>query len=220
VSQIWERSPKVTDELSPYEGDIENLTEEDVIFFDARYELPNADKWISRNSSRYVLPIYDTHGVPRGYVARQGYRPKRDGVFYPSPLYGRSSGQKAYTFMHARGPVQSFYRCSHWYKDGAALVLVEDQLSAIKAAHAGFNSCALLGMPVAAIGSYSGADRIREIASLRPKEVVVAMDEDATDKAFQFARNWGMAFNKCRVALLDSDIKDTPLADIREVLGL
>lgn len=210
MSQIWQQSAKATQDLNPYEGDIENLTDEDVVFFRERYELPTAEMWISRNSSRYVLPIYDMHGASRGYVARQGWP--------DSPLAGKSAGQKAYTFMHVRGPVQSFYR--NIANAIGVLVLVEDQLSAIKCAYAGFDSCALLGMPVAAIGSYSGADRIREIASLRPTEVVVAMDADATDKAFQFARNWGQAFHKCRVAILDRDLKDEKLDDIREVLGL
>lgn len=210
MSQVWQQPAKATQDLNPYEGDIENLTDEDVVFFRERYELPTAEMWISRNSNRYVLPIYDTHGASRGYVARQGWP--------GSPQAGKSTGQKAYTFMHARGPVQSFYKGNEL--GTSCLVLVEDQLSAIKCAYAGFNSCALLGMPVAAIGSYSGADRIREIASLRPTEVVVAMDADATDKAFQFARNWSMAFNRCRVAILEQDLKDTPLNDIREALSL
>lgn len=212
MSQVWQTPAKATQDLNPYEGDIENLTDEDVVFFRERYELPTAEMWISRNSNRYVLPIYDTHGASRGYVARQGWP--------DSPLAGKSTGQKAYTFMHARGPVQSFYRAPYTHDCTGVLVLVEDQLSAIKCAYAGFDTCALLGMPVAAIGSYSGADRIREIASLRPLEVVVAMDADATDKAFQFARNWSMAFNRCRVAILEQDLKDTPLNDIREALSL
>lgn len=217
MSRIWDASPKKATELNPYEGPIFELSREDSIYFHDVYELGVTDRfgYIKRNETRYLLPILCPSGRVRGYVARQGWA--------GSPLEGESWGQKAYTYMHAAGPVQSFYDV-HDYSTrchaSRSLVLVEDQLSAIKTALSGFRSCALLGMPVAASGSYSGADRIREIASLRPSEVIVAMDADATDKAFQFARSWGMAFNKCRVAILERDLKDEPLDDIREVLGL
>lgn len=210
MSRVWDASPKKATELNPYEGPMYDLTKQDAEYFFTEYSLPFlwSSAFIKQNATRYLLPIRSPLGQTRGYVARQGWA--------GSPLEGKSGGQKAYTYMHASGPVQSFYAGAKT----STLVLVEDQLSAIKTSLAGINSCALLGMPVAASGSYSGADRIREIASLRPSEVIVAMDADATDKAFQFVRNWGLAFSKCRVAILERDLKDEPLDDIREVLGL
>lgn len=211
MSRVWDASPKKATELNPYEGQLCELGLLDEKYFNERYELPAlwSAAYIKHSGTRYLLSVLNPSGQTRGYVARQGWA--------GSPLEGKSGGQKAYTYMHAAGPVQSFY----WAGEAnSQLVLVEDQLSAIKVARAGLRSCALLGMPVAAAGSYSGADRIREIASLRPSEVIVAMDADATDKAFQFARNWGLAFNKCRVAILERDLKDEPLDDIREALGL
>lgn len=213
MSKIWDSTPKKATELNPYEGPMYDLTKQDAEYFFTEYSLPIlwSSAFIKQNATRYLLPILSPLGQTRGYVARQGWA--------GSPLEGKSGGQKAYTYMHAAGPVQSFYGGTY-SPPGSPLVLVEDQLSAIKTALAGFRSCALLGMPVAATGSYSGSDRIREIASLRPSEVIVAMDADATDKAFLFARNWGLAFNKCRVAILERDLKDEPLDDIREALGL
>lgn len=210
MSRVWDASPKKATELNPYEGPMYDLTKQDAEYLFTEYSLPFlwSSAFIKQNCTRYLLPIRSPLGQTRGYVARQGWA--------GSPLEGKSGGQKAYTYMHASGPVQSFYVGAKT----STLVLVEDQLSAIKTSLAGINSCALLGMPVAASGSYSGADRIREIASLRPSEVIVAMDADATDKAFQFVRNWGLAFSKCRVAILERDLKDEPLDDIREVLGL
>jgi hypothetical protein len=113
-------------------------------------------------------------------------------------------------------PVQSFY--SHVYNLATdPLVLVEDQLSAIKLFSTGkYNACALLGVPND--GSI-GVDRVREISKIPCSEVIVALDADATENAFQFVRKYGMAFKKIRVAILSKDIKDTQKAIFQEVLG-
>jgi len=107
-----------------------------------------------------------------------------------------------------------------WYLKRASadsLIVVEDQLSAIKLYSHGFSAVALLGVPG---DGNIGADRVRELASWSRGEVIIALDADATDKAFEFARRWGMAFRKLRVAILERDLKDEPAANFGEVLGL
>jgi hypothetical protein len=62
--------------------------------------------------------------------------------------------------------------------------------------------------------------KVREMQRLRPDEVLLALDSDATATSFRYAREFGLAFNKFRVVLLERDLKDTKLSDIPTVLGL
>lgn len=215
MSAKWQQQQVLTTspaDLTPYEGAIDELTLRDTAYFQDRYEIPAnvSHVYIKRGDGiRYLLPIWTPHGAVRGYVSRAPW---------PGAPLQTYFGKKALTYMHERGPVQSYYRSVGTTR---TTVIVEDQLSAIKASVAGFNAWAMLGMPVSEnLTGYNGADRVREIASLQPQEVVVALDADATDKAFWFARKWGLAFNSIRVAILERDIKDTPLADIPAALGI
>jgi hypothetical protein len=203
----------VSTQLNPYTGPILPLTEEDREYFRRKYEIGSgyAAGFINRAGlPRYILPILAPNGAVRGHVLRTGW--EGSPIAPPYPVY-----KKALTYMCAAQPVQSVYLTS--YDDdrrvGIPLVLVEDQLSAIKLHSAGYNAVALLGVPND--GSI-GADRVREIARLPCSEVIVALDADATENAFQFVRKYGMAFKKIRVAILEKDIKDTPKACFHEVL--
>lgn len=200
-------------DITPYTGFILPLTAEDYDFFRNVYELDAilAARYIARaGEPRYILPIYAPNGNVRGHVAREGWP--------GSPVRAARPAQykKALTYMcMPNAPVQSFYYSSTEFP--MPLVLVEDQLSAIKLFSTGrYNSCALLGVPND--GSI-GVDRVREISKLAGSEVIVALDADATENAFQFVRKYGMAFKKIRVAILSRDIKDTPEAMFQEVLG-
>lgn len=110
--------------------------------------------------------------------------------------------------MHAKGPVQS------WYLDTSnRLVLVEDILSAIRVQQLGLSACALLG-------THLNNDKVREISLFKPGEVIIALDEDATDEAFKLAGRWGLAFPKIRVAILERDFKDDTDQNILRTLGV
>jgi len=210
VSQHWEKTPGKTGGcLTPYTGQLDMLTPADLAYFDGHYEIPFAHRFIQRgmDGSRYALPIFAPNGDTRGYVLRKGWA--------GSPLDGWSFGdKKALTYMHKAAPVQSSYIATG--QPTRPLVLVEDQLSAIKLFTDGYNAVALLGVPN---GGNIGADRVREIARIQAGEVVVALDADATTNALEFVRKYGMAFRKIRVAILDRDLKDTPKRQFREVLG-
>lgn len=211
MSQQWERTAKAASQMTPYTGPILPLTEEDWDFFFRVYELPAdyALRYIRRAvEPRYILPIYAPNGDVRGHVAREGWPGSPIRADRP-PAY-----KKALTYMcMPNAPVQSFY----YRPDCRPLVLVEDQLSAIKLFSAGYNAVALLGVPND--GSI-GVDRVREISKLPCSEVIIALDADATENAFQFVRKYGMAFKKIRVAILEKDIKDTKKAMFQEVLGI
>lgn len=220
----WLTPAKESTELNPYEGVIKPLTAEDYSYFSSKYEMRRSSSLLAgigrAGCCRYFLPIWSPSGVARGAVARLPWE--------SAPLKYHSFSTvstKALTYMHAFGPVQSFYPALVYASEPELgeqrpLVIVEDQLSAIKTAQAGYNVMALLGQPGSPnVRSYSGHDRVREMQSLKPESVIVALDADATEAAFQFARKWGLAFPKIRVAMLERDLKDTPLADIPDVLG-
>lgn len=210
VTGVWPAQP-----LRPYTGPLYALSTEDLEFFKSRYELNTvpAMRGIMRGADdRYALPIFDARGIERGIVLRQPWG--------GAPIYGCSLIKpKADTYVSRRGPVQSHYGTQSAARHNA-LVVVEDQLSAIKLAAHGYPSVALLGTPADKIGTYSGSDRVAELSRRGAvlDEVIIALDSDATEDAFMFARKWGHAFRRLRVAILSSDIKDTPSSEFAEVL--
>lgn len=185
-----------------YEGALHGLTEEDLAFFRERYEITPPLGWYRNDYDEYVLSIHNPLGYTRGYNVRQPWP--------GAPIKGRPDKPKTRVWMHAAGPMQSFH--THGVA-GDVLVLVEDQLSAEKARQAGIGAVALMG-------THLNADKVREIAMLRPKEVIIALDADATGLAFKHARAWGMAFNKTRVAVLEQDLKDCNMDEISIILGV
>lgn len=201
----WE--PK---KMRPYTGTLEKPLVSDRRYFFERFGLDGqvSDAYIRVNDrDEYVLPVGDLNGYVRGYVVRQ---PAWKGDPEP-PRTGIIGRPKALTYFHVDAPLQALYRPGRQLSD--ALVVVEDQISAMKIAQEGVTAVALLGTHV-------NAERVREWSQLRPREVVIALDPDATAAAIQIARTWGLAFDKMRVALLSEDPKDTDNADLLPELGL
>lgn len=95
------------------------------------------------------------------------------------------------------------------YYDG--VYLVEDQISALKLWQVASVRA------VALIGTHLSANAIAEIQS-HANNITIALDADATAKAFMLARRWGPAFKSCHVQVLTCDIKDMPSSDIQEMV--
>lgn len=208
--KIYKHEPKHDGkgQLNPYIWDILPLQDIDLDYFAERFGLEGnvASKYIKRTPwGCYLLPILKPNGTTVGHVMRQPW-----GGEPVSPRNPGSDGPKSVTYTHAAYPFMSYYPVRHGC---TTTVIVEDQLSAIK--------CAQVGIPAwALLGTHMDHNKVREIASLVPKEVLFALDPDATANAFTMARDWGLAFNKCRVALLQRDLKDTPVSDIPSTLGV
>lgn len=209
------------DRLNPYDGETLQLTIADEVYFDKAYELERrvAVRYIRRSlDGRYALPVFGPAGLERGIILRQPW----PGAPITRPEY--PAGQpKAVAYWHAHGPRQAIYEHPTQRPRVRRLLLVEDQLSALKALESGLfrHTVALLGTGGSVkLGSLGGTDAIRELSMLRPQEVIVAFDKDATERGFKWARKWGLAFPKVRVAMLERDIKDTPLSDIADALGI
>lgn len=198
--------------LTQYTGALDPLTDEDHRFFEEKYGII-VPRIMRGDLGMYAMPVMPPHGTDRrGVVLRKPWA--------GSPLDTPAAGaKKALTFQERRGPLQAFYK-AHGGPGvlHQALVVVEDQLSAMKVAEVGFNAVALLGVP--GNNGDLGADRVRELSTYPVEQVIVALDADATSNALLFARKWGYSFRKLRVAILERDLKDTPKADIAGVLGL
>jgi hypothetical protein len=194
-----------------YTGPVLPLTIEDEAFFLNTYELPSPrvrGKIMRSYDGRYILPIL-WQGEDRGYVLRRPW----DGAPIEQPWRGRKSD--VYLNDQSR-PQQALYAGWPPLHVGATVVIVEDQLSAIKVSTVDgpyFGAVALLG-------SHLNTEKVREIALLRPDTVLFALDADATSLSFRYAREFGLAFKASRVVILERDLKDTKLADIPRILGV
>lgn len=203
--------------LRQFTGQLEQLSADDRRFFLDHYEIPQdvavRNIRVSPETGRYALPIWGPANAERGIVLRTPW------VGAPRVAEGFRL-PKADTYKANAEPLQSHYFVDP--RDGyPQLVLVEDQLSAIKLSAYGVDSVALLGVPDVRYNGYSGTDRVMEIARrAKGREVLVALDADATELAFLFARKWGHAFQSIRVVMLTRDLKDTSARDFREVLGV
>jgi hypothetical protein len=187
----------------PYTGETLSLTEADHDYFLERFEIEACKHGIQVSSDgRYVLPVRDLYNRKRGIILRQPW----SGCFR-GPVYGKP---KSDIYMHEEGPAQSWHGVPG---RGQTVVIVEDSLSAMKIAENTERAA------VALLGTNLNAERVREIASIKPSEVLIALDYDATAKAFAMARKWGLAFPSTRVILLSQDIKDTPRSRLRGILS-
>lgn len=210
MSIKWEPTAKKDRELRPYSGSLNLLDAADLSYFSSRYEIPEgmaaAHIRVARDCGKYALPIWDPAGIQRGVVLRQPW---------PGAPRSGGSGPKADTYKNTFGPLQSHY----FTGADTPMVVVEDQLSAIKLAAYGYNSAALLGVPEVRYSGYSGVDRVTEIAR-RARSVIIALDNDMTEVAFLFVKKWAGMFDKLRVAILARDLKDTPASEFAKVLGI
>jgi hypothetical protein len=206
---------KVADKpLKPYTGRLDPLEDRDTEFFLQRFGIPQstASHYVRvTGRDEYAFDIDNPREMTRGYVIRQPVwkglpAPPRDGC-------GILGYPKALTRMHASGPTQGWFNATSEEQPGT-IVLVEDQVSALRAAVAGVRAVALLG-------TYMDGEKVREIAQQKPREVIIALDADATEQAFGLARRWGLAFRSTRVAMLPCDIKDMASDDeILTALGV
>lgn len=183
--------------LKPYFGEYRQLAEDEKAFLLHRFALHSWPAYaIGMNErGKFVFDVRDANGYGRGYLVRE--------CTWGDPC----DRAKTRLWMHTEAPSQSFYRA-----DDASIVLVEDVISALKVYQSGHTSVALLGTTL-------NEEKVREIAQLRPNEVVIALDKDATQQSFKHARKWGLAWNRVRVAMLEKDLKDER-RNVEEILGL
>lgn len=194
-----------TPEIRPYTGRMMPLYGESTWFFKERYNICYTgffeDCTAGDKTGRYILPIYDPTGTVRGYTSRRPW----DGA----PIQDKTDRPKSLTYWHTAGPLISWYG----EKGVSRAILVEDQLSAVRFI---MNRDDTDNAAVALLGTGINEAKIAEIQR-QVDHVTIALDADATGQAFAMARKWGQAFKSCRVLVLEQDIKDMPLEQLRNI---
>lgn len=224
---IAEERTRALARLRPYERPILPLSAEDWCYFRDRFGIDGNTEIGVTNSDEYVLPVRGWDGKLRGHVVRQ---PVWKGM-PKAPRIGRegywdvtdeAGAQVAGLSQWCKMPKTVLYPCSTqpmlaWYNsalvDFSHLVVVEDQISAIKVAE-NVTQC------VALLGNGMNVEIVRDIIRTRPRVVTIALDPGAEGQAQNLAKKWGLYFEKTRVVMLEADPKDLPVNDLIEELGL
>ena len=185
--------------LGPYRGLLSEVSRESEVWFLERFEIPPqvlAECGVSwaPTEARYYLPIRGPHARSLGYSLR---------TFYP-----KDGMPKVFTFKEDDGMELMAWYISN-YED-TRVVLVEDQISAMKLKFLGLNSIAL-------IGTHLNEARMMEILAYF-SQVTIALDADATSRALKFKKQFSLFCTQgCKVQILAQDIKDTKLKELRRI---
>jgi hypothetical protein len=186
---------KHTRKITPYEGELEHLDDEWVAYLRDTIgwhegHLDVGRPFFAPEEHRVAFPIFSPMGIRRGWVLRS-YEP-----------FART---KTLTRMDVDEPHLSWYRPNH----SKHVMVVEDIPSAVRAAQY-IDSVALCG-------SGCSLDYAMEIAA-HYRNVVWALDADATAHALRLMRKHSVLFDTSRVLVLEKDIKDEDEERLMEIL--
>ena len=216
------------DRLRPYTRPYLPPESKDFVYFSERFGLSAAT--VTRGvrvseDDEYLLPVRGPSGQIRGIVRRQPVwrgepKPPRCGMVYETddnpgtlPMAGIPM-PKTKLYMHNLGPTIAWYPPMGGL--GEAVVVVEDQVSAMRVMQLGVAAVALLGNSLNAQG-------LREIVKVRGlhkyTRLVVALDPGAEAQARKLALDWGLYFEKTRVLALEQDPKDTDTNTLQDELA-
>lgn len=133
------------------------------------------------------MPVYSPGGYERGGVMRK---------------FGNFDGPKAVTYKTTDQPFQAWYlpECCK------QVVVVEDQLSALRCWQLGYGAVALLGTNL----NRAKFDEIQAVAQRIGATPLLALDRDAFTVALRYAKKYG----RLSVVLLERDLKDCDNGEI------
>jgi hypothetical protein len=181
---------------NPYRGQTVALEYEDLAFLDERYgldlEYVIRAGWVRAVEPGFALamPVISPLGALRGLVVK---RKLEDGRKYVN------------SYKIADEPWMCWYRTS--FRD---VVVVEDQISALKAAR--------FATTVALLGAELSQSKVDEIKQVSKGKIWLALDRDATDKTFEYLRRYRTYCNgNLNGLMLSKDIKDMDYQTIRKL---
>lgn len=186
-----------------YTEPLRRLNARDKRWFSQRFEittreLANADVKYNPERDTYVFPISDYQGREVGVVDRAYWGRKPKSIIY----WFNDCVKVHFNWLLATTDA------ALW--DSSAILLVEDQLSGIKASRY-MNTIVLLGTNF----NFEIATHIRNFTS----HIVMALDADATSKAIRYKQKFGIMFGNFDVISLSKDIKDMTNDEIGDLLG-
>ena len=201
--------------LKPYYHDIHRPEPKDYEYFRGRFDLtPDTVTASIRVTSRdeYILPYRGPDRALRGHVVRQPWWSGYPGFVRKGRQDENASriGPKTKTYPSTTQPTIAWYMSQHHW---GHVVIVEDQISAMRVAQAGITCVALLGVGM-------NLESVRDIAREKPKVVTLALDPDAQGQAQAIAKKWGMYWERVRVVGLEADPKDVGYDSLLEELAL
>ena len=169
-----------------------------------KFELSYRDMPTVRLSgNRIAFPIKGPWGQHRGYVLR-AYE----------ELTGPLTGSKSLSLPAVPGVFLGWWKNTYRTLTDD-LVLVEDAVSAIKLATM-TNAVSLQGTEI----SSAAALEIADTKSLLGYErVTIALDPDATSKAYKLLDKYQLLWQNARVVVLDADPKDTPMDELEDIFS-
>ena len=164
----------------------------------SREAMEGADWRYCEQRQGYVFPVKSRHGYTRGMVAR----------YYHKRYYKEKELPKAVAYKEVDGPWLSWYTGDIKTK---CLVLVEDQVSALKASQ--HVDC------VALLGTSIDEREAMEIAQHKAEHVIIALDADAINSAHKLKREFGLLWQSISVMELQRDLKDETHEKLAEMFA-
>ena len=142
-----------------------------------------------------VMPLFSSYGERFGVTTKQW-----------------NGGKKAMHFIEKKAPM-IHYTVTTLY--GPKVVLVEDVLSAMRVTQLGTE-----WVGVALLGTDMNDEKVRDLKVYGAKGIIIALDPDATGKAYKIKKKYGLFFNSFKVAVMRDDPKDITPEELRTDLGI
>jgi len=182
---------------TPYTGKASDLGYEDLSYLAEKYDgidLKNALQagWLKADGDNsFLFPVWSPSGELRGHVLRREL----------------SNGKKEVRSYKVRDePWMCWYRTSH-----ADVILVEDQISALKGAS--------FATTVALLGAELSFEKMDEILSVARGNIWLALDKDAHKSTFEYLKKYRSYSNgRFNALLLRKDLKNMSYPDIKKTL--
>ena len=180
-----------------FEGRLQRLSGAPARWLNHRYGVwPETSKhWqikVVTGRKALYMPVYSPHGGERGGMLR----------------YFDGSTPKAISYKHTDDSFQAWYIAT----ETNHVVVIEDQLSAMRCWQLGYTSVALLGTNL----NYAKAEEIKFCAM--GDQVLLALDKDAFAQACGYVKRYA-SLMPMRAVLLERDIKDIDDDEIMERLN-
>lgn len=175
-------------------------------------------RWIKRDASslpeRVVCLLLERYAIDANDIARFGLGWSDERLMLP--VYSLSGEEEGCTLRSLDGAVPKSLahiepEAMAWYRNRNSddLIIVEDQLSAIRASKY-MNAVALLGTNL-------NQDRATQIRKAKFSKVLLALDADAFDKAVGMARKF-RSYLPMDLLSLEKDLKDMSDIELKELL--
>lgn len=197
AGHVVEPAKSIAPARQVYRGTLRFLSTDEKNYFRKRFGIDLPDREWDRNilvgeRDRFAFPIRDPDGILKGFTLRA---PRWAGI--PSPLPDSNHGPKSLTYCPDDSKLAWYARHTQ-----VPLIIVEDQVSALRLYSMGFSAVALLGTNM----SLRDAGKI---AAHKTPTTVLALDPDARLKQHWLILEYSVLFqNRLRGALLGMDAKD------------